>query len=407
MKINNKIIQLAVCSALAAGSMPAWAGGFAIGTQSGSGTGNAFAGGAAAADDASVAWFNPAAMTALPSGMHVTGALHVINTSFKFNNGGSAATLPGVGDGGDGGGWAFIPNGFFVMDLAPSLRLGVALNVPFGLKTEYDAGWRGQLTALKSDIKTININPSVAYKINNMFSVGGGVSVQRIEAELTNFAGGAGISKLKADDIGYGYNLGVTFQPTNSTRIGVHYRSSIKYKLEGDATFTVATALNGPVTADLTTPASASVSAFQQVGPAVELMADLTWTQWSKLQQLAVFRTSGAPLTTLQFQWDDTWRFGVGANYKLNNQTKLRFGLAFDQTPTNDTHRSARLPDQDRTWLAFGVQFKPSAQGTLEVGYAHEFVRNASVNNATAAGNLVGTFKNRADILSLQYSHKF
>ncbi|HTE13535.1 MAG TPA: outer membrane protein transport protein [Burkholderiales bacterium] len=405
-------MSLSVSVALTSWSAPGFAGGFAIGTQSGSGTGNAFAGGAAAADDASVVWFNPAAMTALPSGKHITGALHFVKPSFKFSNNGSTGALaaPGLGNGGDGGDWAYIPNGFFVMDINPSLRFGVALNAPFGLKTDYDILWRGQLTALKSDIKTININPSIAYKVSNHFSIGAGVSVQSIDAELSSGANLAGtnIFKLKADDIGYGFNIGATFQPSTSTRLGMHYRSSIKYKLEGDASFSLAPALNGPATADLKTPASASLSVFHQASPSVELMADVTWTQWSNLQQLAVVRGTPLPaIPTLQFQWDDTWRFGVGANYRLNSQTKLRFGLALDKTPTNDQHRTPRLPDQDRTWIAFGVQYKPSKQGTVEFGYAHEFLRDASVNVATPAGNLVGTFKNRADIISLQYSHSF
>jgi len=154
-------------------------------------------------------------------------------------------------------------------------------------------------------------------------------------------------------------------------------------------------------------------------------MADVTWTGWDKVQRLTVVRTSssavpfgagnplggvaGSTFTTLDFEWDNTWRLGLGANYRLNPQTKLRFGVAFDPTPTNDLHRTPRLPDQDRTWVAFGVQYKPSKQGTLEIGYAHEFVKNASVNNSTAGvpGRLVGTFKNRADIISLQYSHQF
>ena len=257
MKIQNEIIRLSVSAALVSGSLPAFAGGFGIGTQSGSGTGNAFAGGAAVADDASVVWSNPAGMTALPAGKHITGALHIVKPSFKFTNTGStgALALPGTGDGGDGGDWAYIPNGFFAMDITPNLRFGVALNVPFGLKTEYDNGWRGQLTALKSEIKTININPSLAYKINDSFSIGGGLNIQRIEAELTSGANLAGtnIFKLEADDIGYGFNLGATFQPSKSTRIGLHYRSSIKYKLEGDATFSLAPVGNGPVTAQVST----------------------------------------------------------------------------------------------------------------------------------------------------------
>jgi len=92
----------------------------------------------------------------------------------------------------------------------------------------------------------------------------------------------------------------------------------------------------------------------------------------------------------------------------MNPQTKLRVGVALDKTPSNDVDRTPRLPDQDRTWLAFGVQYKPSKTGILDVGYAHEFIKDATVNNTVAgAGTLNGTFKNQADIFSIQYSHSF
>ena len=418
MKLYNKIKYLASIPSLVCVAAGAYAGGFGIATQSGSGTGNAFAGGAAVADDASVVWSNPAGMTALPLGKHVSGALHAIKPSFKFGNAGSTGIFaaPGTGDGGDGGGWAFVPNGFFAMDINPALRFGVALNAPFGLKTDYDLGWRGQLLALKSEIRTVNVQPSLAYKISDSFSVGAGVSVQKIDATLTNFAGAAGFANLKADDYGYGFNLGVAFQPAPGTRIGAHYRSSIKYDLEGNATFSAAPAGNTPVRADLKVPNSFSISASHQLSPAWELMGDITWTGWSKVQQLVVVRSGavapGSTLTTLDFRWDDTWRFGVGANYKMNEQMKLRFGVAFDQTPTNDLTRTPRLPDQDRKWLAFGFQYKPSKQGTLEIAYAHEFVKDARVSASTAplscpANCLNGTFKDKADIISIQYSHAF
>jgi long-chain fatty acid transport protein len=416
----KKVTTLAVAAALGGLTSGAIAGGFAIGTQSGSGTGNAFAGGAAAADDASVAWFNPAAMTLIP-GTQVAGALHALKPSFKFQNQGSTGVFaaPGTGDGGDGGDWAFVPNGFMTMAINPRLSFGVALNVPFGLTTEYDAGWRGQLTAIKSELKTVNINPSVAYKISDMVSIGGGVSLQKIEAKLTSAANAAGtnISEIKADDIGYGFNVGLTVQAAPSTRIGAHYRSTIKYDLEGTATFSLAPAANSNVRADLKVPDTFSLSLFHSLNPQWELLGDITWTGWSSVQQLQIIRTSGAGagtiLSTLPFNWDDTWRYAVGANFKLNPQTKLRFGTALDRTPTNDVDRTPKLPDQDRTWLAFGVQYKPSKAGILDVGYAHEFIKDARVNTPVtgqttcAAGCLTGNFNNKADIFSVQYSHSF
>lgn len=427
MKTSRKLIPYAVAVALAGFAAGAVAGGFAIGTQSGSGTGNAFAGGAAAADDASVAWFNPAAMTLLP-GKQIAGALHVLKPSFKFSNSGSSGAFaaPGTGEGGDGGDWAYVPNGFFTMAINPKLSFGVALNVPFGLKTEYENGWRGQIVALKSEIVTVNINPSVAFKLSDTVSIGAGLSIQQLEAELTSFTGSPllGNQNLSADDMGYGFNLGILIQASPSTRIGAHYRSKIEYELEGTQNFSgpAAPLANSSIKADLEVPDSFSLSVFHALNSKWELMGDITWTGWSSLQSLNAVRTTAAPAlggvgstaAALQFQWDDTFRYSIGANYKLDNSMKLRFGVAFDETPTNDTHRNPRLPDQDRTWIALGVQYKPSRTTILDVGYAHEFIKDAKVNNggpspalACPPHCLTGSFSNQADILSVQLSHSF
>jgi long-chain fatty acid transport protein len=420
MNIRIESIRAIVAGTLVATAGAATGGGFAIGTQSGSGTGNAFAGGAAAVDDASVAWYNPAGMTFLPPGKQAAFALHALKPSFKFENRGSTGLFaaPGTGDGGDGGDWALVPNAFYTMDINPKLSFGLALNVPFGLKTEYDSGWRGRFVAIKSEVKTANLNPSLAYKVSDTMSLGAGVSVQKLDAQLTNVLPPTGTNffDLSADDTQFGFNLGIMVQATHATRIGASYRSSIKYELEGTAIFNTTPAGNSNIQADLRVPDSASFSVFHQLDPKWELMGDITWTNWSTVQQLVVVRTSGplagSTLTTLPFLWDDTWRFGVGANYRMNAQSKLRFGVAYDETPTNDLTRTPRLPDQDRTWVAIGWQYKPSKSGTLDLGYAHEFIRDANVNT-TATGLtcpphcLTGTFKNKADIISVQYSHQF
>jgi long-chain fatty acid transport protein len=424
--IGRKLMALAIAAAMGGLASNAVAGGFAIGTQSGSGIGNAYAGGAAAADDPSVAWYNPALMTLLP-GTQAAGVLNILRPSFKYSDSGSTGAafnppLASSGDGGDGGSWAYVPNAYLTMAINPKWSFGLALNVPFGLKTEYDVPWRGQLTAIKSEIKTANINPSVAYKVSDKVSIGAGLSAQYLHAELTSCAAVSpttcpNTTKLKADDWGMGGNAGISVQATPSLRVGAHYRSKIKYTLEGDATFSGNPAGNSNIKADLKVPDSFSFSLFHVLNPQWELMADFTWTGWSSVQQLQVIRTSGPlsgnPLTTLPFQWDDTWRYSVGANYKWSDQTKLRFGVAFDQTPTNDQTRSPRLPDQDRTWVALGVQYKPTKTGILDVGYAHEFIKNAKVTvpvpgqTTCVAGCLTGKFENKADIFSIQYSHSF
>jgi long-chain fatty acid transport protein len=156
---------------------------------------------------------------------------------------------------------------------------------------------------------------------------------------------------------------------------------------------------------------------FTALTPKWDLMGDITWTRWSQVQQLDVIRATarlapggaaGTTLTSLPFKWSDTWRIGAGANYKWSDKSKLRLGMAYDKTPTKDETRTPRLPGQDRIWLAVGVQYHVSKSGVLDLGYAHEFIRDASVNVAVpGAGTLSGQFSNQADILSIQYSHSF
>lgn len=419
MKLH--LIRLATGLALGGLSGVAFAGAFGIGTQSGSGTGNAYSAGAAGAEDASSAWYNPASMALLPAGRHVSVAGHLLRPSFKFNDEGS--TIPGAlgaGNGGDGGGWAVVPNAAFVTSLTNQLSFGLSVNSPFGLKTDYDTGWIGQRIALTSEIISVNVNPALSYKVSPSLSLGVGLSVQYLEAELTN-ASALGTSKLKADDIGYGLNFGAMLAVSPSTRLGFAYRSSIDYNLEGSVAFSAAPAANANASANLRTPESASLSFFTALDPKWDLMGDITWTRWSRIKSIvptcqqasAVVCAGGAGTAivgaTLPTNWKDTWRVAIGANYKYNAQWKLRMGLAYDPTPTNDVDRTARLPDQDRIWVAVGAQYAVSKQGRLEVGYAHEFVRDARVNTQVfgTAFRQIGRFEDKADILTIAYSHSF
>lgn len=410
MKKSKQTMRACVAAALACAAAGSIAGGLGIGTQSGSGTGNAFAGGAASAEDASTVWYNPAGMTALGGKTNFAVSAHALRPSFKFQN--TASTLPiGSGEGGDGGDWAYIPQAFFTTKLTDKWSIGAAFNTPFGLKTEYDAGWRGRVIANKSELKTYNLNVSAAYKLNDVVSLGGGLNYQRAELDF-NSVTPLGLFGPKLSDNAFGYNAGALFQLQPQTRLGMHYRSAINYQATGSLTAPAALGGNGSATAGFTTPNSFSVSVFHALSPRWDLMADVTWTGWSHVKRLPIVRTSGplsgALATAITFNWEDTWRTSIGANYKPNEAWKIRFGIAYDQTPSNDVDRTARLPDQDRKWIAIGAQTKLSKAGTLDFGYAHEFIKDASVNNTSPfGGTLVGSFRNEADILSVQYSHSF
>jgi long-chain fatty acid transport protein len=419
MKISNQTMRVCVAAALVTWSAGAWSAGLAIGTQSGSGTGNAFAGGAASAEDASTVWFNPAGMTALPKGTQAAVAVHFIKPSFEFTNTGSTGIFaaPGSGDGGDAGDWAAIPQGFITTSFGDKWRAGLAFNTPLGLKTDYDTRWRGSAVAQRSELKTFNLNLAIAYQVNEMISLGGGVSYQALELDFNSFIGppGPGTAGISARDTSTGFNLGALFQVTPDTRFGLAYRSAMNFQVTGAVSLSGAPAGNSFVTAGLTEPETASVSVFSSITPHWDLMGDFTWTRWSRLKSIPFVRTSGAlagaTFTTLTFNWSDTNRYSIGANYKMNDSWKFRMGAAYDQTPTNDVTRTPRIPDQDRKWLAIGAQYRISKAGVLDLGYAHEFMNTTTVNNAAPApfpGRLIGKYdSNKVDIISVQYTHSF
>ncbi|MEQ1602353.1 MAG: outer membrane protein transport protein [Methylophilaceae bacterium] len=397
------------------------AAGFALVEQSASGMGNAFAGAAAVAEDASTIYFNPAGMVYLPDSQLVL-ASHLLRTSGHFNNQGSTpgANKPINGNGGDLGDIALLPNFYYAQSVTPNIRLGLGVSAPFGLKTEYDANWLGRFQAIKSDLKTININPSIAFKVNDRLSLGAGVSAMYIATTLTRavnfYPAGEGAVRVKGEDWGFGFNLGAMWQITPDTRFGMAYRSKIMQKLDGTAKFTrpplvpAALAPDGDITANTTLPENFSLSAFSKINQQWDVMGDVTWTHWSRFKELRILKDNGTLFDVTPENWKNTLRYSLGSNYHFNEKLKLRTGVAFDQEAINSQYRTARIPGNDRTWLALGAQYKINDSSIIDIAYSHLFIRDASINdNQTAKfnGRVKGVYNGDANIFSAQYTYNF
>ena len=399
-------VNLAVSLALAGCASLSHAAGFALIEQNASGLGNAYAGQAAVAQDASTIFFNPAGMTLLPD-RQVVLAGHLIKPKSEFSGEVEALFPVSGGQGGDAGGWALVPNAYFAYRLTPDVHLGVGLNSPFGLKTEYDADWIGRFQAIKSEVKTINLNPSIAYKLSDTLSLGAGLNVQWIEATLTNRIPTLGrpLVTIKGDDYGWGYNLGALWQATPATRIGLSYRSEVDYTLEGTASTSDPAVFNGPVTANITLPDSASLSLFHKLSPGWDLLADVTWTGWSDFDDLPI---QGTVNKTTPENWEDILRYSLGATWHMSEKLSLRGGIAYDEAPVSDIYRTPRIPDGARTWVAIGGQYRLSRKSVLDFGYAHLFVNDPGLQDADDNGTtLNGEYSSQVDILSAQITLNF
>jgi long-chain fatty acid transport protein len=402
MIIKRTIVGGLVAGALLAMSGAASASGFALIEQSASGLGNAYAGGAASAEDASTVYFNPAGMTNI-KGSQVLVAVHAIKPSAQFSNNGSTGAL-GTDTGGDAGSLALVPSLYLVGDIGEQWKYGIGVSSPFGLKTEYSSSWIGRNLAIKSELKTVNINPSISYKMSDMVSLGFGLDAQYAEATLTKSGNALGEVKVTGNDWAYGWNIGTLIQVNKELRIGAAYRSSIKHSLKGDVNFAAAPANNGSVSADVEVPDSFSLSFVNAINPQWEVMGDITLTKWSTFKNLDVIRTGAqTPLSHTAENWSDTYRYSLGATHRYNDVWKARIGVAYDQTPTSDQYRTPAIPDSDRTWLALGGQYKISATSALDFGYAHIYVKNATIDQPVGPYKVVGSYQNSVDILSMQY----
>lgn len=415
------------------------ASGFQLLEQNASGLANAYAGSAAVADNASTIYFNPAGMTQLQA-REVSGGLSVVKPSFSFDNkGSSVGALTGTGDGGDAGGWAFIPNGYLSWALSKDLYIGVGVGAPFGLKTEYDNPWVGAAQSIKFDIKTYNINPSIAYRVNDTVSLGAGVSWQKIEAEYRRNTsvsplGAHTFSTMNVDDTAWGWNLGALFTLSPSTKVGVSYRSEMKYHTDGNIKITsdgtaagnagraatIAAGGASDVKADLTLPDTFIMSVTQKLSDKWEMLGDVSWTGWSSIRKVNIIRTSGvangSTAQILDADFQDTWRVALGANYQYNDAWKLKFGLAYDQTPVEGAStRLTSMPDNDRVWFSFGTQWTPDKASRLDLGVSYIYVQDSKINNnqtvpvpaAPSRGLVAGDYNASIWLLGAQYSMSF
>jgi long-chain fatty acid transport protein len=469
---NNSVSKTLLAIGIASVSVVTQAGSFGLIEQSASGQGSAYAGASAIAEDASTIYFNPAGMTRL-SGQQIVAAGHIISPDADFTNNGSfifdgVTASPNTLSGGNSstGDPAFVPNFYYTTELNNGVHIGVGVNVPFGLSTEYDDGWVGRYNALRSEISSVNINPSIAWKVSKKVSVGFGLSVQYIDLELTNnidslnacanivIAGGnppaacnapppagPGLAaagdvsrdshlKLDADSTEIGWNTGILIDVTGKDRIGVSYRSAIKHNVSGSADYTLdpglqaiadgATGASGfnilqdtPLDATADLPETFSVSYVRDFDRKWTLLADWTHTGWSSLDSIVIVQQGGVPGSepTLELDYDNTSRYSVGVHFKPDNRWVYRGGLAYDETPIQSAEKTtARIPGNDRKWLSVGLGYMPSLAWSLDIGFSHLFINDTDINNigsTTSGATLKGTFESSVDIISAQANYNF
>lgn len=401
-------------AALSAGNVSA--AGFQISETSVAGLGRAFAGAGVAADSAAEVFHNPAALM-LRRGREVEFGLHHIAPRANFEDGGSTLSMgtmppmPLAGRASNGGEDALVPNFYYAADLGKNARYGLSITSPFGLTTEYDADWVGRYHAIKSELITVEINPAVAYRVSETISIGGGITLIKADAELTQaqFLGrlADGRATVEGDDTAPGFTLGIVAGDENA-RIGLGYRSSVDLEIEGDLTIPGVIMKTG-ANANITLPATAYLSALTRISEKVDLLASVRWTDWSEFDELRIdFDNPALASSVTPENWEDSKTFAFGLQYRHNDNWLLRAGYAKDESPVKDEFRTARIPDTDRDWLAFGASYRASNKTRLDFSFARVFTDTARINEQAGlargvTANLNGTYESgHADLFAIR-----
>lgn len=391
IRLDKKSKSAAFLISAVALSSSAVAGGFQLWEQDASGIGNYHAGAAARANSAGTEFYNPAGMTRLKHAQVSLGSAFIaVATKYTGDvllNGIKVASIKNF----PGDSFNAVPNFHLVIPFKSHWAFGLGLTTPFGLETDYpnipSTGLFPNASALatKTELQTFNINPNLAYQVNQYLSLAAGFDVLYGKANYDSDFIHPLNTRLTGWD--YGYNVGVLIQLPSNTRVGVSYRSEIKVHATGTSSAGALTDNNASAVFPL--PATTMISIYQKINQKWRVMASAFYTQWSVFRSLFI-KSLETPLgpgnVNLLENYRNTWNFSVGAIFQMSKKLGFTAGFGHDQTPTRVGYRDIRLPGNDRYALAFGIIIKPSKRFTWSMGYTHFFINRTTIDSRRSVG---------------------
>ncbi|MET6757683.1 MULTISPECIES: outer membrane protein transport protein [unclassified Pseudoalteromonas] len=416
-----KFSKTLIAASLAFVSADSFAAAFQLSEQNASGLGRAYAGEASIADDASVVARNPALMTLFKEKQLSVVAIGVIPDVSLEGESAPAGIDESSLDDDSIAPSAVVPAAYFTMPYSDKISLGFGAFSNFGLSTDFDDDYSAGQIAGKTEIFTVNLNASVAYKVTEKFSYGIGLNVIYAEAEIVRHLGETPLPlpaqtearNLKGDDTGFGLNVGLMYQLDDNSRFGFNYRTETDITFDGDFSSALPTNLGGtngvkyPGAVDITLPAIAEFSGSHQLDDKLGLHYSVLWTGWSSFESLEAQVTAPTGDKFIGFSKDesfsDSMRYAIGSDYQYSENLLLRAGVAYDESPVSQDHLSISIPDTDRFWFSFGGNYAIDQQSNVDLGVS--IIRGKTQNfkedgfEFESEGNAV--------LIGAQYNYKF
>ncbi|WP_223570838.1 outer membrane protein transport protein [Pseudomonas sp. BF-R-26] len=439
MKLNSRVIpclsaqrkcavwiKFTSAMALLSASSIAGANGIGVNEQSASSAGTAYAGRSSSALDASTIYGNPAGLTKLKRS-EISGGAAVVSVSNDISDAQSSA--PGTNEG-DSVPLVVVPFAYMSTPLDDRFSMGLGLYAPSGLINDYEGSFQGRYHGSYSTTKEITLQPTIAYRINDYVSIGGGPTINHFSAKLQNYLATGALNNgqdtlvtIKGDDTAIGYNVGLLVDLSEATTWGITYHSKVSYELEGHTEVSGSPSvipLDGKYDnkIDLTMPESVDTSITHHFNSRWTGYLGATWTRWSRIQKVEAVNSGLSPLgqaaglgrVTEEMNWRDTWSTAVGASYQLNQQWLLRAGYAYDPSPIRNADRSVRVPVGNRQAVTLGGAYSPNSDLTIDFAYGYLWDSKVSVkqsNNSGLQPEYSANYENSAHGISVQATYRY
>ncbi|KJF82832.1 aromatic hydrocarbon degradation protein [Photobacterium angustum] len=404
--MNKKQIftRSVITAAIALASSQSMAAGFQLNAQSATGLGRAFSGDGVIADNASTMAKNAASMTLFDAPALSLGVI-AIDTDVKVKDAKFMGALP-VDDASIGG-TSYAPNIYFIQPINDKFSVGASLYSNFGTKTEFPENYGKQyggapdLFGGLTDVKSVNLGLSAAYRLNQQFSIGGGLDVIYGSGKLER--GNKSAVNIDADGVALGFNLGTIYELDQNNRFGLSYRYSPTLEAKGDMHYVGNNLSDQKLKMPL--PDMAEFSGFNKLNDKFAVHYSIQWIRWSEFDKL---ETTGGTFSKA-YEWQDGWHYSIGGTYYLNNDWTLRAGYMHDTSAQNQ-RTSISVPDSDRNWLSGGFSYHLDSKSTIDFGLTYLIGKDVKVDEPLADGSPVSvqaTTRANAWLYGLQYSRSF
>lgn len=329
--------------------------------------GPAMSGITARANDASTVFWNPAGITRMDKPeLMMQASLAAMDSKFNVKesnrSGGDADSdfkiLP-------------VPGVYYAHPLNERWSAGVSLTAPAGFGNDYGNTWSGRYLTEYSELAFVALTGTVGYKLTDQWSVGGGPIVlyadSTNQARINKLIGSDAKVKLEEDGFGFGWQLGLMYDISDTARIGAVYRAAIDMDLSGEPDFKylgpvledilqMQGLLGRDVDVDFEVPQQVQVGYFQQFKNDWSFTLDAIWFDTSEFGIESV--SIGADRLSLPAEFKDAWAFTVGLRHEYRPDLAFSVGAAYLTSPASQSKRSLALPLDRVFGIGAGVEWQ-------------------------------------------------